>query len=81
MLPKLMGCSVKSLNGLNHLHKAGAGHSGGKQKLVGARGKDIAIEVSPLSIFQEQRLPVTIFLIGSITFPLKIPNSCPSKKV
>jgi hypothetical protein len=43
-------CSVKSLNGLNHLHKAGAGHSGGKQKLVGARGKDIILEVSLLSV-------------------------------
>ena len=36
---------VKSLNGLNHLHKAESGANGGKQKMHGIRGKDAVIQV------------------------------------
>ena len=43
---KMMACRIKSLGGLNHLHRASAGKNGGKQKIAGARGKDCIIQVN-----------------------------------
>lgn len=36
---------VKGLSGLNHLHKAGAGGNGRKQKAAGSRGRDCTVQV------------------------------------